>query len=116
MRLEREHEAAPGKASARSGDRRRHLDRVMAVVVDQRVTAAAVDVDFAVALEAAIDAREIRRARLRDRRVADADLAADGDRGERVLHVVHAGQIELDGKVGQVRGTARRSASGRRRS
>ncbi len=41
MRLEREDEPPPGKASARGSDRRGHLDRVMTVVVDQRVGAAA---------------------------------------------------------------------------
>ena len=31
---------------------------------------------------------------------ANAGLAADRDRGKRVLHVVHAGQVELDRQVG----------------
>ena len=114
MRLEREHEPAAGKAAARGGDRRRHLDRVVAVVVDQRERAAVRQRDVAVALEAAADAVELRE-RLRDRRVGDADLAADRDRRERVVHVVHARQVELDRQVGRPAPNARRSASGRRR-
>ena len=89
MRLEREHEPAPGKAAAHGRDRRRHLGRVMAVVVDQRVGAAAFHGNLAVALEAAAHAAELGE-RLGDGGIADASLAADRDRGERVLHVVHA--------------------------
>ena len=40
MRLEREHDAPAGEGAARGGERRRHLDRVVAVVVDQREAAA----------------------------------------------------------------------------
>ena len=95
MRLEREHQPAAGKARAHRGQRRGHLDRMVAVVVDQRVRAAAVEPHVAVALEAAADAVEVGERR-GDRRVADADFAADRDRGQRVAHVVHAGQRELD--------------------
>ena len=60
VRLEREHEAPAREGAARGRERRRHLDRVMAVVVDQREAAAAVAGRLlAVALEAAADAVEL---------------------------------------------------------
>ena len=63
MRLEGEHEAAAREGAARRGERRRHLDRVVAVVVDQREAAAAVRSGMlAVALEAAADAVELGQA------------------------------------------------------
>ena len=68
---------------------------MMSVVVDQHECPAVGKRDVAVALEAATDALEFGQ-RLRDRGVGDAGLAADRDRGKRVLHVVHAGQVELD--------------------
>ena len=103
MRLEREHEPPAGKAAAHGRDRRRHLGRVVAVVVDQRAGAAAFRGEVAVALEAAADAVELGE-RLRDGGRGHARLAADRDRGERVLHVVQAGQVELDGQVGRTFG------------
>ena len=54
--------------------------------------------EVAVALEAPADAAKLGQ-RLHDGRVGRADLHADGDRGERVLHVVHAGQIEGDRQI-----------------
>ena len=60
--------------------------------------AAARQRDVAVALEAATDAAELRQ-RLRDRRVRHADLAADRDGGQRVAHVVHAGERQLDRQI-----------------
>jgi hypothetical protein len=41
VRLESQHQAPAGKGAARSGQRRRHFHRVMAVVVDQREVPAA---------------------------------------------------------------------------
>ncbi len=115
VRLEREHQPPAGKARARRRDRRRHLDRVVAVVVDQRERPAAFERDVRMALEAAGDAAELGE-RPRDRRVGHAGLAADRDRGQRVLHVVDAGEVELDGEILGARRPWRRSASGRRRS
>ena len=60
VRLEGEHDAPAREGAARGGERRRHLDRVVAVVVDQREAAAAVARrQLAVALEAAADAVEL---------------------------------------------------------
>ena len=66
VRLEGEHQAPAGKGAARRRERRRHLGRVVAVVVDQREGAAARERDVAVALEAPADAAELRQ-RLDDR-------------------------------------------------
>ena len=52
MRLKCQHQAAAGKCAARRGDGRRHLRRVMSVVIDQREAAAVGQRDVAVALEA----------------------------------------------------------------
>ena len=58
MRLEGEHQPSSGKASARRGERRRHLRRMMAVVVDQRERPPPCERDVAEALEAAPDTLE----------------------------------------------------------
>ena len=64
VRLERQHQAPAREGAARGGERRRHLDRVVAVVVDQREAAAAVPRAgmLAVALEAPADAVELGQA------------------------------------------------------
>ena len=97
MRLERDHDAAAGIGGARRGQRRLHLDRMVAVVVDQREAAAVPrrHRDLAVALEPPADAAELGERR-DDRLVGRAEFAADGDRGERVAHVVLADQVQLD--------------------
>ncbi len=49
----------------------------------------------AVTLEAPPDAVELGQ-RLEDRRIRDAELARDRNRGERIEHVVAAGKVERD--------------------
>src|SRR5215471_17704000 len=73
----------------------------MPIVVDQSETPAPIERDLAIALEPAAHALELRQ-RARDRPIIDADLAADGDGRERVLDVVHAGEIEIDRECGPV--------------
>ena len=106
MRLEGEHEAPAREGAARGRERRRHLDRVVAVVVDQREAAGAVRAGMlAVALEAAADAVELGQA-LDHRRVGQLELGGDGDRRQRVQHVVHAGQVQRDREVGHAHAVA----------
>ena len=62
VRLEGQHQAAAGEGAARGGQRGRHLDRVVAVVLDQRELAAAVrrrHRHVAIALEAPAHALEL---------------------------------------------------------
>ncbi len=82
----------PGKRAARGFERGFHLRRVVAVVVDQREFPTG-RFHLAVVLETPTDAVELLQ-RLQDRRVLDADLGADRDRGQRVEHVVAPGQIQ----------------------
>src|SRR5439155_11569766 len=98
MRLEREHQATPRERAAGRGDGRCHFCRMMAVVIDERIAAAPGNLDLAVALEAPPDALELGE-RLGHRGIGHADFAADSDRGECVLYVVHAGEVELDVEV-----------------
>ncbi len=97
VRLEGEHQAAARKGDARRLQRRRHLRRVMAVVVDQREAArtpfARRHLHVAVVLEAPADAAEFRERAL-DRVAGNLQFGGDRDRGERVQHVVPPGQIE----------------------
>src|ERR1051326_1751277 len=89
MRL-KQRPAPPSRiALARRAQRGTNLRRMMGVVVDDdRAAVVAED------LEAAVDAEELRE-RAGDRLMLDAELAADGDRGERVADLVLAGNEEL---------------------
>ena len=98
MRLERQDHAAPRKTFACRCQRRRHLDRMMTVVVDQRERAAVLERHVTVALKAAVNPFEFGE-RLHDRGVGNADFASDRNRGERVLHVVNARCGELDRQI-----------------
>ena len=75
---------APAVGAARCAEHGGDLHRVVTVVVDHRDPADDADLG-----EAALDAREIRQ-RAADHGLGKAHLAADGDRGQGVLHVVHA--------------------------
>ena len=57
------------------------------------------------ALEATVDAGEAFE-RARDRVVGQLELGGDGDRGQRVAHVVLTRQIELDRKLGHLHAVA----------
>ena len=90
MRLKQRDDAALRIAAARGVERGPDLGRMMRVVVDdQRAVVVAED------LEAAIDAEELGDAG-GDRVGADAELARDRDRGQRVAHVVLARHEELE--------------------
>ena len=82
---------------------------MVAVIVDQRERAAAALTRdhglLAVALEPAIDAVEFGEA-LDHRRVGQLELGGDRDRGQRVQHVVVAGQVQRDAQVGHLHAVA----------
>ena len=77
-------------ALARSGQHRADLDRMMAVIVDDRHAAGLADLG-----EAPLDPAELGEALL-DRRIGNAQLERHADRGERVLDVVAARHRQLD--------------------
>ena len=95
MRLEGEHDAAAGPALAGGLDRRGDLGRVMAVVVDERDACRCAVATVAEELQPALDALEAGERAL-DRAVVDLELGRDGDRRERIQHVVPARQVERD--------------------
>ena len=95
VRLECQHQAPLREGAARGGDGGRHFHRVVAVIVDQGETAAVRQRNLAVALEAPSDALELGQ-RLDDGRIGRAHFAGDGNRRQRVQHVVHARQVERD--------------------
>ena len=99
VRLERQHQTPPRKRATRRRDRRRHFHRVMTVIVNQRVRAGCFafrhDRHFAVTLEAAAHAVEIRECSL-DIGIFHFKFSRNRDRGQRVLHVVLARQIQHD--------------------
>src|SRR5437588_10010773 len=90
MRLKERDDAALGIAAARRVERRFDFGRMMRVIVDdERAVVVAED------LEAAIDAQELGNAG-GDRVGTDAELARDCNRGQRIAHVVLAGNEELE--------------------
>src|SRR3954452_6941765 len=90
MRLKERDDAPFRIAAARRVERRFDLGRMMRVVVDdERAVVIAED------LKAAIDAEEFGNAG-GGGVGADAELARDRDRGERVAHVVLAGYEEFE--------------------
>ena len=89
MRLEREHDALAREGAARGLERRRHLRRVVAVVVDKREPA----IDLSVVLKSAPDAVELLQ-RLLDGFIPDWKLGAHRDRGKRVQHVMLSRKVE----------------------
>jgi hypothetical protein len=97
VRLEGQHQAPAGEGAARGGQRRRHFDRVVAVVIDQREAAAGRQGHLAIALEAAADALEFGE-RLDDRGVGDLHLGGDGDGGQRIQDVVQPGRLSVIGR------------------
>ena len=86
VRLEREHDAPAGVALAHRLQRRAHLGRVMAVVIDDADPPERGH-DVADVLQAPVDALEGGE-RAHDRRVLDAELARHRDGGEGIAHVV----------------------------
>ena len=66
----------------------------MAIVVNQHHLACR-SLDLAQALEAAIDAFEVLE-RGNDRGISDLQFVRDGNRRQRVTHVVHPGQAQRD--------------------
>ena len=93
MGLEGKQQAAAGEGTTHCGERGGHLDRMMAVVVDQGERAAARELDVATALEAATDAAELGKC-LGDCGVLRTRLATHGNGGERVQDIVQAGQVK----------------------
>ena len=103
MGLEGQQQTPPGEGAACGRNRRRHLHRVMTIVVDQGEAAGLVAVEIeqvhlAIALEATPDTAKIGQ-RLDDRGIGHLHLGRHCNRGERVEHVVHARQVELDGQT-----------------
>ena len=95
MRLKCQHDSLAGKCAARSLQYRIHLDRMVAVVIDQRKRAAGRNGNFTVTLESPPDTRKARKC-CGNVCVVDASLARDGNRRERIQHIVIAGEIEFD--------------------
>ena len=93
MGLEREDYAPTREGSARSGQRSRHFNRMMAVVIDQRVTATGGERNIAVALKATTDAAKIRE-RLDDRRIRGAHFHRHCDRGQCIEYVMRTGKVQ----------------------
>src|SRR5687767_15922209 len=90
MRLEQGDDAAARISPPRGIERRANLGGMVGIVVhDQCAEVVAED------LEAAVDTEELCE-RGRDHRYVDAELAADGDRGERVENVVLTGHEQLE--------------------
>lgn len=78
------------RALARRRQHRADLDRVVAVIVDDRGTC-----DLAHLGEAPLDPAELGETLL-DRRIGNAQLQRHADRGERVLDIVAAGHRQFD--------------------
>ena len=98
MRLKSQHQPPTGKRAAHRRHRRRHLHRVMAVIVDQREAAAASHSDFAVALEAPSHAFKFRQ-RMHNALVGHAHFHANRNRRQRVQHVMNARQIQCHRQI-----------------
>ncbi|MCY1520553.1 hypothetical protein D9M68_553350 [compost metagenome] len=94
VRLVDHHQAPFRPAAAHGLDHRRDFARVVAVVVDQH-HAAAVDLQFAVHLEAPADALEAGQA-LDDGLVGNALVGGDDDGRQGVQHVVQARHVHRD--------------------
>ncbi len=108
MRLEGQQQPAAREGAAGRCDHRGHLDRVMAVVVDQGELTAALcgrHWQLAPALEAPTHAAELRQ-RGHDRRIRQLQLGGDCDGGQRVAHVVLARQIQRHLQIGHFRAVA----------
>src|SRR4051812_40564785 len=90
MRLEQSNDAALRIAAARGIERGADLGRMMRVVVDDKRA-----VVIAEDLKAPVDAEELGDPGSGPLG-ADAELPRDGDRGERVPHVVLAGNEEFE--------------------
>ena len=92
MGLKSQHQSPARKGAARCGQGGGHLSRVVAVVIDQRKTAARCR-DLTIALKAASHALEMSQCLLHGI-VWHIELDSHRDRRQRIKHVVPARQVQ----------------------
>ena len=101
MRLERQHQAAARECTTGCGQRGRHLDRVVTVIVDDGEAALAIGRGhIAITLKASAHALELGQCALHSG-IIHTQLYSHRNGRQSVQHVVNTWQIQHDGHVGQ---------------